>query len=269
MSHRKARQRGGDSPGRRFKIDQEMLPSEKFINALLKCLREKMNDQETDPEPRPTCWQRMLRALPAFATAAVVLIAVGVLAFFGNLRTDSADFSEMLRHIRQASSVIYTVSMQIPESPRETIRVYQNNVGQDRLEYSDGRIQIRDASQKKCLILFPSKQQATWIHFTAQPAYAVSLNTLRQLAASAGQYIGEEEYQGQVVSVYQAHCENGVMTIWVDPRRQLPSRMEYQLTPSNNNGKTTYTLDNFQWNIPISTSAFSKDVPEGYAVNRL
>ena len=258
----------GQSIKRRIASHGELVPTAEFTETLLNQLQEKIRTSSTAVQP--SRWQRYMRVRIPLATAASLLIVLGCLwAFFGNTHTATAGFGEMLRNIRQAETVTYTMSIQVIGEDTAIIQTYLNNTGQIRQEYSNGKTIIRDPLTKKRLVLSAPETRATFYRYdTHLPDASELLDTVKQLADSAGTFIRYETYQGRRTAVYEAPCEDGLMTIWVDTEEDLPVRLERRIPPVGNYGETIYTLDNFQWNLPIPPVTFAMEVPEGYRLEQ-
>lgn len=267
MSERNSHQSKGKFIKRTLLSHQEILPSPEFKEELLGRMRAKIHEQQHDTVFQMSGWKRYFRIRIPLAAAASILIVFGCLwVFFGQADTATADFSDMLRKIRQAINVVFTASLQAPGESVENVQVYYTHTGQTRQAFPDGKVHVVNAESKRYLVLTPSEKRAVFRSFDPETNYYTEpLDILCQAADSTGEYIRDEEIQGQKVSVYQLFCEEGFMTIWVDQEKQLPVRILRHI-PMDNGRETICRLENFQWNLPISDTLFSLDVPEGYAL---
>jgi len=94
------------------------------------------------------------------------------------------------------------------------------------------------------------------------------LARLTELSADSGELAGQDELDGRQVNVFHVRQERQEMTIWADPRTNLPVRVKMTLTLARQNDvsptSATLTLSEFVWNEELDESLFELRIPEGY-----
>jgi outer membrane lipoprotein-sorting protein len=232
-------------------------------------LREQLLSQVPDQEKRWAKRARRRSLTFRFAAAAAVLIVVamaGWLILGGPISTASASFAEMLKKVRQATTVTYDVTYAAVQPPENHAHISMAIPKKIRTEWPSGKIQIHDYEKRRILALYPSDRKAIlgpMISSTIQTGEP--LLCLQQLGDSAGRLISREKLNSRQVEVYEAKQNQQIMRIWVDVKEQLPARVEVRSTGPSSQAPTM-VLDHFQWNAPIADSKFSLEAPPGYAL---
>jgi hypothetical protein len=200
----------------------------------------------------------------ASVAAAVVIVAVAAWFLLGKVPTASASFAEMVRRVCQTRTVSYDYTVRIPGGQDVKYSVSLNQIGQRRLVSPD-RVQVVDYVQHKGLTLYPATRKARlfeWFWPSGDP-----VEDLRKAGDSAGQFIAKEIVDGREAIVYQVAGKQQVMRVWVDPKAELPIRMEVRASVPD--GPETITiLDNFCWGCPIPESSVSLNLPPGYSFDQ-
>ena len=202
------------------------------------------------------------------ASAAAAVIVAGLVAWWlieGNVPTAKADFAEMLRRVRQATTVSYDVTLRRPGQPELKAQVLMAFPGRSRVAYPDGRTNIFNWAQGRLLVLNPATKMATLLRIRA--AFEDHLENLRKTGESQGQFAGYEMLNGRRVVVYQVPQPQGATRVWVDPQ-EMPVQME--IRSCEEDGRETVTvLENLRWNEPISDSFFALKAPAGCTLEEL
>ena len=210
---------------------------------------------------------RWIRIPSAAAVAVAVFIGLWWL-IAGDVNVASAGFGEMLRRIREARTVTFDSVYSLPGKPEEKVRVYMGQSGRSRATWSDGVTHICDMVQGKYLALTPSESRAVIRSIPLEGPriyYYEPLEALRGVGESAGKFTGTEILDDLEVNVYQVATEQGSLRVWVDPRKELPTRIVRKI-PVGEGQEVVWLLENFCWNEPLSDSLFSLEVPPEYTL---
>jgi hypothetical protein len=200
----------------------------------------------------------------ASIAAAAVIAAVAAWLLLGRVSTASASFAEMVRRVCQAKTVSYDSTLRIPGHQDVRYNVSLSQTGQRRIVWPD-RVQVLDPIQQEGLVLYPATQKARL--FEVSPQAADPVENLREAGDSASQFIGKEFLGGREAMVYQVASKQQIMRVWVDPKEELPVRMEIR-APAKDGPETVTIFDNFCWNCPIPESSFSLNLPPGYSFDQ-
>jgi hypothetical protein len=200
----------------------------------------------------------------ASMVAAAIVMAVGAWLLLGRVSTASASFAEMIRRVCQAKTVSYDYTVRVPGGQDVKYSVSLGHAGQRRIVLPD-RVQIFDYIQHRALALYPATKKAKlreWFLPSGDP-----VENLKEVGDSAGKFVTKEVMDGRDTVVYRVSTPQQVLQVWVDPREELPVRME--IRGSAQDGPETITiLDNFCWNCPIPESSFSLSLPPDYSFDQ-
>ena len=227
----------------------------------------RIRSRESGSAERGRASGRRVWIFSAASAAAATLIAVFVMWLLvgGGVGTAEADFAEMLRRVRQASTVAYDTILRVPGQAEITVRVLMAYPSRARVVWPNGKTSIFNHAQRTCLTLKPATKKATLMRMDAGNEYSDPLADLRQAELSTGRFVARETLDGREVDVYEVPQTQGVMKVSVDSRSQLPARIE--VTTRTRGGEDVLTiLTNFAWDQPISDSLFSLAVPAGYTL---
>jgi outer membrane lipoprotein-sorting protein len=223
--------------------------------------------RESGYAPHATGRPKRIRLLRIVSAAAAVIVA-GLVAWWlieGNVPAAKADFAEMLRRVRQATTVSYDVTMRRPGHPEVKAQFLMAFPGRSRVTFPDGRTHILNWAEGKLLVLNPVTKIATLLRITA--AFEDHLENLRKTGESQGQFAGYEMLNGRRVVVYQVPHPQGATRVWADPEQEMPVQMEIRSCAEDGQETITF-LDNFRWNEPVSDSLFALEAPAGYTFQR-
>jgi len=248
----------------------EATPSPGFEEALLKRLLGQVANQDTAAPQRAQKGRKSVwawRAMPA--VAAMLLLALGFWWLLGaDIRYASADFSEMLKNVREATTAAFDLTCRVPGEPVSRARVQMAYPGRARVTWSDdGRIHIVDGAQRKILALTPATMTANRRPVTVEAAYDEPLQRLKAAGESAGQLVGTETWDDRKITVYRLQQGQVTLHVWVDAGEELPVRIESR-SRTEDGQEATVVLDNFRWNLPVCESQFSLEIPAGYTEGR-
>jgi hypothetical protein len=177
-------------------------------------------------------WQSITKSrITKLAVAAVIVIAVlvGVYRFGGSIDGTSVAFADVLEQIYKARTVTYKETF-YPGTEREfTVEDMRMEPGYLRSEMSHGDITIWDFSGGKDLHLMPGLKKAVLTQRIGRSRGKRLFNYLdwiSKLHEKDGEFIGQEEIDGQIADVFLVQKEFERTTIWVDPETNLPVRVE-------------------------------------------
>ena len=142
---------------------------------------------------------------------------------------------------------------------------------------SDGSITIVDWATGKSLALDPKTKRATELSFKNLPGelknglkdvnwfegMRQALRVATKDPTSKVQSLGEQQFGGKVLVGIRIETPGMPMTIWSDPKTQLPVRMESTMTGPP---KTEIVLTSFEFNVELDKAMFSVEIPQGYTV---
>lgn len=231
-------------------------------------LREAMACQEITSEYKPhggfgRRWA--LRGAVAVATVAAVALVFWWLVG-GGVSTASAGFVEVLQQVRQATTAAYRLVLRVSGQPDDGAEVLMAAGGNAKVTWDDGRTVIYRSGESRWLTYNPSSGRAYLHRPLAVSLFDEPLEALRRATESDGELVGEEMLAGRTVAVYRVRQAKGAMRIWVDPRDNLPVRIE--ATSSAGGGAITMILEDLRWNLPIAESVFRLEIPPGYTLVR-
>jgi hypothetical protein len=208
---------------------------------------------------------RLFRLCSVMA-AAILIVLAGWFLLMGGVGTASADFAGMLRRVREAKTVAYELIVRTPGRPEERAAVQMSTSGRSRTEWSDGKISIFDGRQRRALALYPSSKRAVSLVSSARDQIRDPLERLRQAGESEGKYIGRAQCDQRQVELYRISQPQVIVQLWVDPKGELPARIEIDMLSETGKVVQTLILAHLQWNLPLDDSLFALDVPPGYVL---
>ncbi|HAU36409.1 MAG TPA: hypothetical protein DCX07_01660 [Phycisphaerales bacterium] len=206
----------------------------------------------------------LLRVGCAAAALAMIVTACWWL-IEGNVSHASADFGEMIRQVRQAGTVAYSVVLRMPGQPEEKAEVLMARPGKTRITWPNGRTHILDGTTHKMLTFTPVARTATLLQCASGNAYAKPLEKLRDLKESSAHFVGKQILNNREVDVYLVHQDENAIQIWVDSQQKLPVRVEIG-SSAKGNWEAVVTLENFRWNPLLPDSLFRLKAPSGYTL---
>lgn len=207
-----------------------------------------------------------MRIAPAGVAAAILIAVASWWLLIGNVAEASAGFAEMLERVCQARTVAFDSHFRVPGEPETKLQVLMAFPGRNRITWPDGRVHIIDAAKGKYLtISSPVIKKAILRSSNVEADYGEPLERLRRAGKADGHFVRKETWNNQEVIVYQVDCPQGSMRVWVDPREELPVRIESRLRAKDGQ-EIVSVLDNFRWNPSISDSLFSLTAPVGYVL---
>lgn len=213
------------------------------------------------------------RLLKLAAMLAIVSTSLGLLLWMQSGRaTAGVVFAEVLRQIREACSVRYKSTLKLGDSQPRTSEIIYKHPGFERKTMPGGQLQISDYNRG---VLFYVEPQIKWTLTTEYPPDKQGtfkddpLQRLINLPTEAGKLIGEEELDGQLVSVFEVSDKADKIKIWADSHTGLPLKIQIVSEPNGNQNvrddiEAVLTLYDFVWNEPLDDALFHMEKPEDY-----
>jgi outer membrane lipoprotein-sorting protein len=239
-----------------------------------------------DPSPLPPARPRRHTMLTLGKLAAAILAAVAglfyVLGTDPQVIAEASTFTKTAAKLRDARTLRYRFhqSMRVNGLPvemtnrltfREPDRMRQETfvAGSD----APAAITIIDTTSFDMLVLSPATKVATRIRNEpgqTKPPSAIPmtqfLDSLRQLADRSTQPAGEREIEGVKAQGFLVQQAGQTLTIWIDPSRNLPLRVESEGSSMGMPFRATF--DAFEVDPKLDDSLFNLDPPAGYTLQQ-
>jgi outer membrane lipoprotein-sorting protein len=208
-----------------------------------------------------------------FGVAASIVI-VGTIGWVATLnRTSSgAAFAQMLQQMADVRTAVFTSLAQIGETTHsmksKTMLLEPDWVREEIVEGDNNHltIHVHNVRQRKSLMLQPGSKQARLRTMDgqsiAQPKNAIEL--IRSVRESSATFLGREQVDGTETLKYRCDHPTGHYLLWIAPATDLPVKVVITETADDAEPQVTITLTDFQWNVPLDTTLFTLEVPEGY-----
>ena len=208
--------------------------------------------------------------------AAVLAVGVGIIGTLLWLSTTPVGageaFGRVLQQIRKSRTVSYKSTVELAGYPPRTSQVLFMEPGRARKTGPSGGFEVSDGRRGMRLsVAPPCCKWALLIKYAVPPQERLQrgpLSRLTELSADSGELAGQDELDGRRVNVFHVRQEHQEMTIWADPRTNLPVRVKMALTLARQNdvspASATLTLSEFAWNEELDESLFELRIPEGY-----
>ncbi|QEH35252.1 hypothetical protein OJF2_38000 [Aquisphaera giovannonii] len=231
---------------------------------------------EASAPPRPL--SRRNAMLVTLKVAAAVMIAVGGLFLAGSPLLPGApvSFREVAEKIRDAQTLSYTMTTEIPDSPKmPPVRLSFKQPGLLRTEvvgtpaiaviwdFKAGKRLYLDPARKVALILdgrLPGEPKPGEVDLATK-----GVEEFRRLGTAEGEALGEKRIGDVLAKGFRVAEKPGHETlVWVDPKTRLPIRVD-QSAPFS--GKTSHTtMTDIRLDPPLEDDLFRLDPPPGYEV---
>jgi hypothetical protein len=88
------------------------------------------------------------------------------------------------------------------------------------------------------------------------------IQKLRNLRDGTEESLGSEEIDGRLAVCFRVHQEEGIWTVWADPKNGLPIQVRAELNMGGQ--EATVVMHDFAFDKPVDESLFSLEVPPGY-----
>ena len=235
---------------------------------------EAIHSSKTEPEKtRLAERRRIMFRIARFsgATAAALLLCFVVVWTLVIDRGANVAFADVIDTLKNVKSATCVNRQTIGRQSEMTFKMYLLP-DRIRMENRDVTIVVVDYQQQKALQLVPPLKTAQTIELRGAVDPSALTNPLEQLqqlkpddAVSQGEEMaGDRRLLIYKVEKAQLFDVKGPMTLWIDPKTELPVKIHIEHTDA----KTTrsLTFEDFKWNEPFDKTLFSLQVPDGYTV---
>jgi hypothetical protein len=243
-------------------------------------------------------WRTIMKSkITKFAVAAVVIVTIGLLAYYhtGSVDGTSSAYATVLENIRKAHSVAYKQRIISGKSDSTSSNII-NSAGIMRDELKFGQVLIFDPHNDIQLTLSTVDKKA-FVHkrIGGKKTDFNWLTWITEQFSQQGEYKGRKMFQGRFADLYEIDQPFEKRSVWVDPETQLPIYSEERqmrdsgkvspevylsITDFGGTGNLTRTMScgggglseytvimsDFQWNIDVNDSLFSSTPPPDYNV---
>lgn len=210
------------------------------------------------------------RAMIPKASALVATIAIVVTVVVALVLPDPVRvaFAQVLDNARNADSVAFTLKEGSGNQHKCVVEGTKY-----RLEHSSGIVIVGDRESRKRLVYDPDNKTAGVFDLNENAAAELGpgmLEQLSQVLPDDAEPVGKETIDGKDVDVFRVNgiklfgidsmdSGKGEMRIWVDSKSGLPWRIELRVGSS-----AIVTLREMTWNVPVESSSFQMQIPDGY-----
>ena len=94
------------------------------------------------------------------------------------------------------------------------------------------------------------------------------MEQFRTIKPDQAKDVGLQEFDGRRLHGFRVEQPGMTMTVWADPERQEPVRIESAFD-FGSIPRTSSVMTGFEWDVPVDDAAMSLDVPPDYAVNSM
>ena len=197
----------------------------------------------------------------------------------------SMAFADIAQPFLTAHTGTYKITITIPGQPTQTSEGMFMEPAFMRNEMVMGPVQIVqlfDMQKAQMLQLMPAQKIAMQIEMQNLPEEKRNLQNMnmfhecRKLVEDAKENpeviveeLGEQMLEGQLVIGYRLKAEEGMyfMTVWADPATKLPQQIEISMGQMFGGTESMEILvHDFEFNVPLTPSLFSMEIPPGYQV---
>jgi hypothetical protein len=213
-------------------------------------------------------YHRTLRMNPVIRYAIVALVlSVIVLVGFGR-HSETLLLADVMAAVSKHKTVRFDSKNEWPDTQRSTRTATSFGTLDNmhvRIEASDGTVTTLDRAKGIMLLLDPQTKMAHVRTFPGKMHDAGVLGRLEELEKDKRTTSAREQFNGSDVIAYRLTKEGVKSTILVDPKTELPVRVEMEMLRDHEK----QTMWNFTWDPPIADPAkfFSVDPPAGYTVD--
>ncbi|MCX5635387.1 MAG: hypothetical protein NTW55_06090 [Planctomycetota bacterium] len=175
---------------------------------------------------------KMLR----FAAAAVIIIGIlfGLHQFGVRIDGTAVVWADVMEQIYNARTVTYRETIKTEDNPPTTVEEMVMEPGHIRTTFNNS-ISITDLALNRDLQLYPNEKKATItqrIGMKQRKQPFNYLNWVTKLKDRTGQFTRQQVLDGQAVDVFLFQQEYEKTTVWVDPKTNLPVRVEREIIPN-------------------------------------
>ena len=240
------------------------------------------DEAQTKPSAHPvpgtySRWRTFMnRPVSRFAAAALIAASLCAvyLSFFS---THSATaFAQMADPIIKAKTARFTVVVEGKDLPKQTFRTLVLEPNRLRQELPTGQVQIVDGNAGRMMLLTPARKTALLTNLTEMPQQKQPANFFDQLRTSLQaaegeaslkrEPLGQKQIDGRKTIGFRLKTPDREMTIWGDPKTNLPIQVEMTLALLPD---TKVTMTHFEFDVELDETLFAVKPPDGYNVQQI
>jgi hypothetical protein len=199
-----------------------------------------------------------LAAVAATVVFAVTLPGLTQVAF-GQVLENARNARTVAFRLREGSEAVGNEDKVVAEGTRY------------RVEHSSGVVIVGDSESRKQLLRDPKDKTAALSDLSEHAADEMGIGVveqLRQIQTDDAKPGGTETIDGKTLEVFEVKgvklfgfdSDKGTMKIWVDPKSELPWRIELRMGSS-----PIVTLREIAWNVPVEAFSLQMRIPGGYS----
>lgn len=243
--------------------------SEAISGALPKSQKTKQTHTE------PGKWRTIMKSRISQLAAAAVIIIAALISFF-QVGTSTPAFAEVIRPFFTARTATFQMTMAVEGAPTqsfdclyaEPIRMRQTNKEHGAIVISDlqlGRIVTLMPGQKKAMIMefenMPDDPSGSQFNMFAE--IRKRIQEAQNTGNESAEFLGKKKMDGRDVIGYYVQRPGIEITVWADPKTNLPLEMAYTAGPA------TYTMTDIVFDVELDETLLSLEVPEGYTIRTM
>ncbi|UCD53196.1 MAG: hypothetical protein JSW27_11240 [Phycisphaerales bacterium] len=203
------------------------------------------------------------------ATAAV--IAIAVLIGINLTGRSGVAFADIVQPFLTARTATFTMTMEVQGAPTQTFDCMYAEPIRMRQATTDGSaVVISDLLQGKVVTLIAAQKQAVVMEITNvsdDPSESqfnmfgqirTHIQEAQEAPGDSVTSLGEQQIEGRTVIGYRVQKSGVDLTIWADPRTQLPVELK------SVTGPTTFTMTEIVFDIDLDESLFDLTIPADY-----
>ena len=182
---------------------------------------------------RPIMKRRITK--PALAATIVIIAIVGIYAFTGSVDPAGVAWGDVIRNMQSSNSITWK-HVDLTTSPPTTITQFWVLPPYYRYDRPDGTITVEDSSEGTVTFIYPEKNQVIIAPQNVPTEYSTIYDAFVGLKDRQGLVVepmGRSQIDGkEVVGFYLEHEYDpdnfkDPMHIWVDPKTELPVRLDF------------------------------------------
>jgi outer membrane lipoprotein-sorting protein len=219
-------------------------------------------------------WRIMMRTPITKLAAAAAIVAVLWVGLHVTSRSSVA-FADVVQSFLSVKTAAFKMTMAVEDAPAQAFDCLYAEPIRMRQTTTDGStIVISDFEKGKIVTLMPARKQAVVIEMQNIPDEKLGQFNMfgeirRRLeeAEAADDESVESLGQAQIAGVeaigYRIRKPEVDMTLWADPRTNLPVELKYTTGP------TTYTMTDIVFNVEIDDILFDQEIPADYTIRTM
>ena len=252
----------------------QVQPSEETARRATERVREMLTQPSIRSSARSaSLWRTIMKSpLTKLATAAVI----AVVAIIGITQIGSTPaFADVVQSLLSVKTASFKMAMSVEGVPPQKFDCLYSEPIRMRQTTEDGSaVVISDLQKGRIVTLILAQKQAVVVEMENMPEgdqsqYNMFREIQKRLQEAQGtadesvEYLGEKQIDGIKTVGYHVQKPGFDMTLWADPRTNLPVEMEYTAGP------TTYTMTDIIFNVQIDESLLSQEIPANYTVRTM